>query len=154
MPKLRVDQWQRHAGSVNRLSGQNDGPYSELTLGDQVGLTQFGVHLDELPPGSRSSHRHWHETEDEFVFVLSGELVLVEEEETTLRAGDAVAWAAGAPVAHCLENRSSVVAVCLTVGARAPKGVVHYPDHDVVMHHDETGRRFFRSDGTPIEPEK
>jgi uncharacterized cupin superfamily protein len=154
MPKLRVDQWQRHPGYLNPLSGQDDGPHSELVLGDQVGLTQFGVRLEELPPGSRSSHRHWHETEDEFVFLVAGELVLVEEEETALRAGDAVAWAAGTPVAHCLENRSSDVAVCLIVGARAPKGVVHYPDHDVVMHHDEIGRRFFRSDGTPIEPKK
>jgi uncharacterized cupin superfamily protein len=154
MPKLRVDQWQPHAGYVNPLSGQDDGPHSELVLGDQAGLTQFGVRLEELPPGSRSSHRHWHETEDEFVFLVSGELVLIEEEETTLHAGDAVAWAAGTPVAHCLENRSSRVAVCLMVGTRARKGVVHYPDHDVVMHHDEAGRRFFRSDGTPIEPEK
>ena len=81
MPKLRVDQWQRHPGLSNPLTGQNDGPYSELALGDQVGLTQFGVHLEELPPGSRSSHRHWHETEDEFVLVVSGELVLVEAEE-------------------------------------------------------------------------
>jgi len=151
MPKLRVDQWQRHPGLSNPLTGQNDGPYSELALGDQVGLTQFGVHLEELPPGSRSSHRHWHETEDEFVLVVSGELVLVEAEEATLRAGDAVAWAAGTPVAHCLENRSAEVAVCLTVGTRAPKGVVHYPDHDLVMHHDQAGRRFFRSDGTPLE---
>src|SRR5688572_20549926 len=99
MPKLRVDQWQRHPGVNNALTGQNDGPYAELALGDQVGLTQFGVHLEELPPGSRSSHRHWHETEDEFVLVISGELVLVEAEETSLRAGDAVAWAAGTPVA-------------------------------------------------------
>jgi uncharacterized cupin superfamily protein len=154
MPKLRVDQWQRHPGGPNPWTGQNDGPFAELVLSDQVGLTQFGVHLEELPPGSRSSHRHWHETEDEFVLVISGELVLVEEEETTLRAGDAAAWAAGAPVAHCLENRSSAVAVCLTVGSRASKGVVHYPDHDIVMQHDETGRRFFHGDGTPVEPGK
>jgi uncharacterized cupin superfamily protein len=76
MPKLRADQWQRRAGAVNRLTGENNGPYGELVLGDQAQLTQFGVHLAELAPGSRSSHRHWHETEDEFVYVLSGELVL------------------------------------------------------------------------------
>jgi len=154
MPKLRVDQWRQHSGTVNRLTGQNDGPYSQLVLGDQAKLTQFGVHLEQLPPGSRSSHRHWHETEDEFVFVLSGQLVLVEDQESTLNAGDAAAWAAAAPVAHCLENRSASVAVYLTVGTRASTGAVHYPDHDIVMHHDESGRRFVRGDGSPVEPQK
>ncbi len=152
MPKLRVDRWQQHPGAANRLTGQDDGPHSTLVLGDQAGLAQFGVHLERLPPGSRSSHRHWHETEDEFVFVLSGELVLVEDEETLLRAGDAAAWAAGVPIAHCLENRSSEVATVLVAGTRAASGTVHYPDHDIVMRHDESGRRFLRGDGSPIPP--
>jgi len=150
MPKLDVDRWQDFAGIPHRLTGENDGPHSDLVLGDQAALTQFGVHIERLPPGSRSSHRHWHETEDEFVYVLAGEVVLVEDEETTLRAGDAAAWAAGAPVAHCLENRSSGVAVCLTVGSRAATGTVHYPDHDIVMRHDAEGRRFYRGDGSPL----
>jgi len=151
MPKLDVDGWQAFPGNPNRLTGQNDGPYSQRVLGEQAKLTQFGVLLERLPPGSRSSHRHWHETEDEFVFVLSGELVLVEDTETTLRAGEAAAWAAGAPVAHCLENRSSADVVYLIVGSRAAAGVVHYPDHDIVMHHDASGRRFHRGDGSPLE---
>ncbi len=151
MPKLRTDQWQHHAGAVNRLTGETNGPYGELVLGDQAQLMQFGVHLEELAPGSRSSHRHWHETEDEFVYVLSGELVLVEDVEVPLCAGEAAAWAAGSPVAHCLENRSSEPAVFLTVGTRAPRGVAHYPDHDVVMRHDQDGKTFSRSDGSPIE---
>lgn len=151
MPKLDTHAWQHHPGSVNRLSGESNGPFGELVLGDQAGLSQFGVHLEQLPPGSRSSHRHWHETEDEFVYLLSGELVLVEDDETVLRAGDAAAWAAGRPVAHCLENRSSQVAVILTVGTRAASGVVHYPDHDIVMHHDASGRRFTHRDGTPLQ---
>ncbi|GGB30211.1 hypothetical protein GCM10011324_44660 [Allosediminivita pacifica] len=58
-----------------------------MPLGDLVGLTQYGVHLERLPPGSRSSHRHWHEEEDEFVYLLSGELVLIEEGEVALVAG-------------------------------------------------------------------
>lgn len=152
MPKLDVQTWQHHAGVAHRLTGQNNGPYSQLTLGDQAGLSRFGVHLEQLPPGSRSSHRHWHETEDEFVLVISGELVLVEDQETTLRAGDAAAWAAGVPVAHCLENRSAHPATYLTVGSRAEAGAVHYPDHDIVMVHDAAGRRFMRGDGTPVEP--
>jgi uncharacterized cupin superfamily protein len=150
MPKLDMDRWQAHAGGPNRLTDQDDGPYSNLVLGDQVGIARFGVHLERLPPGSRSSHRHWHETEDEFIFVLSGELVLVEDEEAILAAGDAAAWAAGAPVGHCLENRSSGDAVYLTVGSRSSTGTVHYPDHDIVMRHDAEGRRFSRGDGSPL----
>lgn len=151
MPKLNTAAWTSHPGAVNRFSGRSDGPYAELVLGEQAQLTQFGVRVERLPPGSRSSHRHWHETEDEFVYVVSGELVLLEDEESVLHAGEAAAWAAGAPVAHCLENRSGADAVYLVVGTRASKGVVHYPDHDVVMHHDGAERRFTRSDGTSIE---
>lgn len=151
MPKLNIACWAEHPGAANRLTGQNDGPYAELVLGDQARLTQLGVRLERLPPGSRSSHRHWHETEDEFVYVLAGELVLVEDEESLLHAGDAAAWAAGAPVAHCLENRSAIDAVVLVVGHRASSGTVHYPDHDVVMHHEGEARRFTRADGSPIE---
>jgi uncharacterized cupin superfamily protein len=106
------------------------------------------VHIERLPPGSRSSFRHWHETEDEFVYVLSGELVLIEDTETSLKAGEAAAWKAGMPTGHCLENRSESDAMFLVVGTRSSRGVVHYPDHDVVMHHDEAGRHFYRMDGS------
>ena len=150
MPKIETGAWVEHEGGVNRVSGVDNGPYAEGALGDAVGLTQFGAHLERLPPGSSSSVRHWHETEDELVYVVSGEVVLVEDEETLLRAGDAAGWKAGVPVAHCLENRSGADAVLLVVGTRAEAGVVHYPDHDVVMHHDATGRRFTRGDGTPL----
>jgi uncharacterized cupin superfamily protein len=151
MPKLDTSLWTEQPGTVNRLSGQYDGPYAELVLGDQAGLTQFGARLERLPPGSRSSHRHWHETEDELLYVISGELVLIEDEESALSAGQAAAWAAGRPVAHCLENRSDSDAVYLIVGTRASKGAVHYPDHDVVMHHENGHRQFTRGDGSSIE---
>ena len=150
MPKIETEAWVEHEGGVNRVSGVDNGPYAEVALGDAVGLTQFGAHLERLPPRSRSSLRHWHETEDELVFVVSGEVVLVEDVERVLRAGDAAGWKAGVPVAHCLENRSGADAVLLVVGTRAAAGVVHYPDHDVVMHHDATGRRFTHGDGTPL----
>jgi uncharacterized cupin superfamily protein len=150
MPKLNTSTWQDFPGTVNKLIGSSNGPYSELVLGEQVKLSQFGVHLERLPPGSRSSFRHWHETEDELIYVLEGELVLVEDQESILRKGDAAAWKAGVSQAHCLENRSTRDATFLAVGTRAPSGVVHYPDHDIVMHHDEHGRRFFRGDGTTL----
>lgn len=151
MPKLDTQTWTRHPGKPNRLTGINDGSYADIVLGDQAAVTQFGVRLERLEPGSRSAHRHWHETEDELIYVLDGALVLIEDSETLLNAGDAAGWAAGVPVGHCLENRSDRPATMLIVGTRAAKGVVHYPDHDVVMIHDANGRTFAREDGTPIE---
>ncbi len=151
MPKITDMTWTHHAAVPHRISGQDDGPYDDVALGDAVGLTQFGVRLERLPPGSRSSHRHWHETEDELVYMISGELVLIENTETTLVAGDAAGWAAGKPVAHCMENRSSEPAVFLVVGTRAARGTVHYPDHNLVLHHEGGARRFTRTDGSPVE---
>jgi uncharacterized cupin superfamily protein len=153
LPKIEIQGWTQHTGGPNPISGQDDGPHAEIPLGDAAGQSQFGVHLERLPSGSRSSHRHWHETEDEFIYVISGELVLVEDGETLLRAGDAAGWKAGQPIAHCLENRSGQDAVMLVVGTRATEGVVHFPDHDVILLHSETERWFTRRDGTPIDRE-
>ncbi len=151
MPKITNADWSEFAGTPNPVTGISNGPYGEKVLGDAAGLTQFGVRLERLPPGSSSSHRHWHETEDEFVYVISGELVLIENEETVLIAGDAAGWAAGDAVAHCLENRSDEPATYLVLGTRAASGTVHYPDHDVVLEHGPEGYRFRRPDGTPID---
>ncbi|MBM2292850.1 cupin domain-containing protein [Sulfitobacter pseudonitzschiae] len=152
MPKISTGNWTEHVGTTHAISGQNDGPYAEIVLGDQVGLSQFGAHLERLPPGARSSHRHWHETEDELIYLISGDLVLIEDVETLLTAGDAAGWAAGQPTGHCLENRSDADAVMLVIGTRADAGVVHYPDHDMILRHDRTGRTFTRTDGSPITP--
>ena len=116
-------------------------------LGDAVGLDQFGVNLLRLPAGAWSSQRHWHEREDEFVWVLEGEVVLVEDEgETLLRAGDCAGWKAGVRNGHKLENRSAAEAVLLEVGTRAPQGDRgEYPDIDMTF---DSGT-FLRKDGTP-----
>ena len=102
-------------------------------LGDAAGLTQFGVNLLGLPAGSWSSQRHWHETEDEFIYVLQGEVVLVTDTgEDMLRAGDCAGFAAGVADAHHLQNRGPQVAVILEVGTRNPAGdAAHYPDIDL-----------------------
>jgi uncharacterized cupin superfamily protein len=124
-------------------------------LGEKLGLTQFGVHMETLHPGTRSSLRHWHENEDEFVYVIAGELVLIEDAETVLRAGDVAGWPAGVPVGHCMENRSDSDATFLVVGTRAPSDRWHYVDHGVTGAYDaETDRVTFTGpDGTPIERE-
>ncbi|MDX2309521.1 MAG: cupin domain-containing protein [Hyphomicrobium sp.] len=121
-------------------------------LTEGLGLTQFGVNLTTLDPGGRSSQRHWHEREDECIFVLDGELVLVTEAgETVLRAGDAAGFPAGDPDGHCLINRSAAAATYLEIGTRSPVERAHYPDIDLVGEKSEGTFRFFRRDGTPCE---
>lgn len=101
-------------------------------LGDAGGLDDFGVNLLRLPPGAWSSQRHWHSHEDEFVYVLSGELVLVTDAgEQLLRAGDAAAFPKNRPDGHHLVNRGSEMAVCLEIGSRSASDVVDYPDIDL-----------------------
>ena len=121
-------------------------------IGDAVGLTQFGVNITRIKAGSASALRHTHEAEDEFIYVLEGELVLAENDgETVLRAGDAAGFKAGSGIAHCLINRSGRDAVYLEVGTRAKSERVHYPDVDFFMERDEHGRRWFRKSGEPIK---
>jgi uncharacterized cupin superfamily protein len=120
-------------------------------IGDAVGLTQFGVNITRIKAGSASALRHCHEQEDEFIYMLEGELVLRENDgETVLRPGDAAGFKAGSGIAHCLVNRTPRDAVYLEVGTRAKSERVHYPDVDFMMERDATGRRFFRKSGEPI----
>jgi uncharacterized cupin superfamily protein len=101
-------------------------------LGQAGGLTQFGVNLVHLPPGAWASQRHWHEKEDEFVYILEGEVVLVEDRgETVLRAGDSAAWPAGHRDGHHLQNRGTGGATVLVVGSRDDRDRGEYPDIDL-----------------------
>jgi len=132
-------------------------PFDALTrgrakqaLGTAAGLTQFGVNLTRLAPGAISALKHWHAQEDEFVFILEGEAVLVEDDtETPLCAGEAAGFKAGVATAHQLVNRSSADVVYLEIGTRATHERASYPDDDLVFERDETGHRFTRKDGTP-----
>ena len=120
-------------------------------IGDAAGLTQFGVNITRIRAGSASALRHWHEREDEFIYMLDGELVLRENDgETLLRPGDAAGFKAGSGIAHCLVNRTHRDAVYLEVGTRAKSERVHYPDVDFMMERDGTSRRYFRKSGEPI----
>jgi uncharacterized cupin superfamily protein len=117
-------------------------------LGNAVGLEQFGVNLTRLKPGAWSAQRHWHEAEDELIYMLEGELVLCEDHgETVLRAGDAAGWKANAPDGHCLINRSDRDAVFIEIGSRSKRERVVYPDIDMVMERDENGGRYLRKSG-------
>lgn len=117
-------------------------------LGDAGGLTQFGVNLLQLPAGCLSSHRHWHSHEDEFLYVISGEVTLVTDAgEELLRAGDCAAFPAGRPNGHQLINRGPQAATCLEVGSRNAQDRVVYPDIDLLF--DPQQDCFTHRDGTP-----
>jgi len=120
-------------------------------LGDVAGLTQFGVNLLTLKPGSASSQRHWHSHEDEFVYVLSGEVVMVSNDgEVILRAGDAAGFKAGTGDGHCLQNRSDKDATVIEIGSRIEEDAVDYPDIDMILPAGSGKAGDYRHrDGTP-----
>ena len=118
-------------------------------LGDVAGLSQFGVNLTRLPPGCWSSQRHWHTGEDEFVYIVAGEAVLVTDSgEETLRAGDCAGFKAGVENGHHLQNRSQQDVLYLEVGGRCPaEDAVIYPDIDLRLPKGHEG--FQHNDGRP-----
>jgi uncharacterized cupin superfamily protein len=121
-------------------------------LGDAAGLTQFGVNLLRLPPGAWSSQRHWHTRSDEFVYVISGEVVLLSDGgEEILRAGDAAGFKAGDANGHCLQNRSTIDAHVLEVGTRTPDDAGHYSEIDMVAPADGKPAVYTHRDGTPYQ---
>jgi uncharacterized cupin superfamily protein len=120
-------------------------------LGDAAGLTDFGVNLMRLHPGSWSSQRHWHRLEDEFVFVVEGEVVLVTDSgEEVLRAGDSAGFRAGIKDGHHLQNRSLADAVILEVGSRKPDDEGEYSDIDMRFVRGDAG--YVHKDGRPYLP--
>jgi uncharacterized cupin superfamily protein len=134
VPKIDI------AGATPRTSTGYPAPFRDrvagrqrIALGNLAGLTQFGVNFTRLKPGAASALRHWHETEDEFVYVLEGELILVEDGgETLLRPGEAAGFKAGVPNGHHLINKTDRDAVYLEIGTRAQEDRASYPDDDLL----------------------
>lgn len=105
---------------------------SKRALGDRFGLDQFGVNLTTLAPGAWSAQRHWHEQEDEFVYVVDGELVLCDNDgEHVLKTGDCAGFKAGQPNGHVLKNASAQHVTYLEIGTRSATESVTYPDIDM-----------------------
>jgi uncharacterized cupin superfamily protein len=118
-------------------------------LGDAAGLTQFGVNLCRLPPGAWSSQRHWHTGGDEFVYVVSGEVVLVTDDgEEALRAGDCAGFPARDTNGHCFQNRSDSAVEILEVGTRVSGDTAYYPDIDMVAPAGGKPAAYTHRDGT------
>jgi uncharacterized cupin superfamily protein len=123
-------------------------PREKRALGDAVGLTRIGINLTTLPPGRESSMRHWHTHEDEFVYVLEGEVWLrTDSGEQRLGAGMCAGFPAGSTDGHQLVNRGSRPAVYLEVSNRDPRDAAQYPDPDVDL--AWSAGKFTRRDGTP-----
>jgi uncharacterized cupin superfamily protein len=135
MPMITPDQF-----VVEEIPAQgSEKPDRTLWISEAGGLTQFGAFIEELQPGSRSSIKHWHSAEDEMVYVLEGEIMLIEgDAETVLRAGDAATFQAGVPVGHFLDNRSTKATRCLVVGTRSTVDTIMYPDIDRICYRDRS----------------
>ena len=150
MGKINLDTAPKGQGT--RYPPPHDAPCKDrkwVRLGDAGGLTQFGVNLVTLEPGVWSSQRHWHEKEDEFVYVLDGELVLVTDAgEEIMRGGDCAAFKAGVRDGHCLQNRSSQPARFLVVGSRDEADWGEYPDIDMKFLPGRGG--YTRKNGEPL----
>jgi uncharacterized cupin superfamily protein len=147
MPKLDLT-------TIPARNGSNyPAPFASLAagrirqaLGGAGGLADFGVNLTRLPPGAWSSQRHWHSEEDEFVYVISGELTLITNAgEQQLYAGGCAAFPKNAPDGHHMINRSGESAVYLEIGSRSASDVCTYPDID--LHADQEG--YSRKNGQP-----
>lgn len=125
-------------------------PREKRALGDAAGLTRIGINHTVLHPGAASSMRHWHTHEDEFIWVLEGELVLrTDAGEQVLAAGMGVGFPAGRADGHQLINRGTVPAVYLEISNRDDNDQVLYPDDDLHWNAPGTPGRFTRRDGSP-----
>jgi uncharacterized cupin superfamily protein len=148
MPKIDITSVPSRLGSG--YPPPFDAPCAARTrqrLGNAGGLRDFGINRMTLPPGSWSSQRHWHSHEDEFVYILEGEVTLIEDDgETVLRAGDCAAFPKGTGNGHHMINRSPAIAVYLEVGSRDPQDLTTCSDIDVKSANSDG--RFVRKDGT------
>lgn len=128
---------------------------SSLRLGDAGGLTQFGANEVILQPGAKSSLRHWHLREDEFVMILQGECTLIQDEgEYLMRPGDCAAFPAGSTNGHCFVNRTSAEARFPVVGSKMNPEHATYSDVDLKVELKDGKATFTHKDGTPYMGEK
>jgi len=144
--KLPVDSRSTYPEPFNRIVAGR----SRKRLGNAAGLEQFGVNLTTLKPGAASALRHWHEREDELVYVLEGELTLIEDDgETPLKAGDAAGFKANVRNGHHLVNKSGRDATYLEIGTRAKHERAEYSDIDMQVIRDDDGFRYLHKNGKP-----
>lgn len=121
-------------------------------VGEAAGLTNFGVNVVTLLPGAASALRHWHTHQDEFIYVIAGDITLITETGAQLlTSGMMAGFAANDPNGHHLVNQSDQPAQYLEIGDRTGGDRVSYPDHDLVAAPSATGYDFSHRDGTPYD---
>ena len=126
----------------------NFGKMETTSFADIAGIKQYGAYLQTLHPGGKSSNRHWHENEDEFLFVVSGHLTIVENDGPhVLEPGDAACWPAGVANAHHVLNETDQPCSYVMVGTRVTRDVCHYPDSGKTLHTEGGEWRMEDSEG-------
>ena len=143
MPKIYLNDTEYSEGRYPKELMQyyqgNTDTYKQIKVGDLGGLTQFGVNKTILPTNSATAMRHWHEEEDEFVFIISGSAILFDKDgEHEMNAGDCATFKAGDNNGHAIVNKSNEDVVLLEVGTRSQKEIVHYTNKDLINDVDRT----------------
>lgn len=152
MPKLDLSQipFKGASSYPGKLAQATAGRFVQR-LGDAGGLTQYGVNMVRLEPGGLSSLRHYHMEQDEFALMVDGELILIDDDgEQVMRAGDCASWPAGEANGHHLVNRTDTPATFLVVGTHTPTETAYYSDIDMMVKDDANGFSFTRKDGSPL----
>lgn len=153
---MKIDPREATVGTGSGYPPPHDLPCRErrwLRLGEAAGLQRLGVNLLALAPGAWSSQRHWHSHEDEFVWVLEGEVVLVDDDgEHVLVTGDAAGFPAGDRNGHCFQNRSGAPVRLLVVGNRDEADRGEYSDIDLqfLAGRYSGGGGYRRKNGEPV----
>jgi len=137
MPKINLNDTEcsegRYPKELMQYYQGNTDTYKQIKVGDLGGLTQFGVNKTILPTNSATAMRHWHEEEDEFVFIISGSAILVDKDgEHEMNSGACATFKAGDNNGHAIVNKSNEDVVLLEVGTRSQKDIVHYTDKDLI----------------------
>lgn len=154
MPKIDLNKVPLKTGSnyPDKLAAMV-GARTQQRVGEAGGLSQFGANIVTLPPDTLSSLRHWHEQQDEFLIVLSGELTLIDDfGETPLLPGDCASFPAGEPNGHHIINKSGANGSFLVVGTHTETETGWYSDLDMKVGVDKGTFTFTRKDGSPLEP--
>ena len=134
--------------AAERAERESFGVTDTVRLSGAGGLTHYGACVQTLYPGARTSNNHWHENEDELIYVLSGQVTVTERGQAeVLHPGDAACWPAGVPSAHHVSNQSTETCTFLIVGTRAQQDVCHYPDTGRVLHRDGNDWRLLEANG-------
>jgi len=148
LAKVPTKSGSNYPGALAALVGER----TQQRLGDASGLSQFGVNIVTLQPDALSSLRHWHEEQDEFLIVLSGELTLVDDSgDTTLLPGDCASFPAGDANGHSVVNKSDKAGSFLVVGTRTDTETAWYSDMDMKVTAKNGAFTFTRKNGTPLE---